>query len=85
MHATVITSRGLTRQLLEREVMLRARGNPGFVAGCWLSGNKGEHIALVVYKDEHDARVAASPVVSAPGAEVARIEVCEVPASAEAS
>jgi hypothetical protein len=84
MHATVITSRGLTKQLLEREVMPRARGNPGFVADYWLSGNKGEDIALVVYKDEHDARIAASRVVSPPGAEVARIEVCEVLASAQA-
>lgn len=77
MYATLITTKRLSRQILERDILPRARGNPGFVAGYWLARTDDE-IGLVVYKDEHDARVAASRLVPPPGVEVTNVEVCEV-------
>ena len=82
MHATLITSKGLSRQSLDSEILSRARGNPGFVAGYWLARTDDE-LAVVVYKDEHDARVAASRVVPPPGVELTKVEVCEVIGRAE--
>jgi len=84
MHATLIKSKGLTRPLLEREIMPRARGNPGFVSGFWLNKEDGDGLALVLYDDEHHARVAASRVVPPPGIELTDIEVYEVLGHVEA-
>jgi hypothetical protein len=72
-------------QLLEEQVVPRASGAPGFVAGYWTrSGDSG--LSMVVYESEEAARAVAEQIQSMglpdDAVTVEGVEVREVVASA---
>jgi hypothetical protein len=89
VHAVVvkltIDDVGRDDQLLEEQVVPRASGAPGFVAGYWTrSGDSG--LSMVVYESEEAARAVADQIQSMglpdDAVTVEGVEVREVVASA---
>lgn len=89
MHGVVVTVRindpEKAMKYLREEVVPRASGTPGFVAGYWVRGEGNAGHAVIVFESEDVAReVAATRIAPAPdgATEVESVEVGEVLAHA---
>ena len=83
MHAVVVRvtihdfDRG--REMLEQEIVPRAKQAPGFVAGYWTRSAEGQNgMGIIVFESEEAARGAEQMVPAQPEEEAVTVESVEV-------
>ena len=86
MHAVLVnvTIKDLeqARQMLKDQIVPRASGAPGFVAGYWTHSEDNRGVAMIVYESEEAARAVAEVIGQGPpnpdAAALDNVEVREV-------
>jgi hypothetical protein len=82
MHAVVVRvtvhNVEMGQNVLQEEVVPRARQSPGFVAGYWTRSD-GQGLSMIVFDSEEDARRAADAVqANVPPGDVVTLDGVEV-------